>query len=559
MKPFYKIREFNTIRDVIDMAARDFGDRPAFEVKKKDDYFTVSYNEYRDLVNNLSNRLVNEGAENFRIAVCADNCYEYCLTYISVITSGSCIVPIDKELQHRDVEGILEASEAKYIFVDEAHISSIPDSYKDKLKIFCFDRKEDKGDGIIPFHQYVAGGKELGELYKTVNHDLEKLCVLLFTSGTTGISKGVMLCQRNFIFEIKAAMGVIKVSPEDCGFSILPFHHTFESSIIIFFAPYCGAKVTFCDGFKYVLRNMKDYNPTVFVAVPLVLETVHKRIIKEIKKKPNGEVMFKVGKKLCKAASKVGIDLKKVFFKEIQETFGGKMRMIICGGAPIDPKIIEDFDAFGIQVVYGYGLTECAPLAIINHDRCRTTDSIGEPLPGVDVKIVNKDENNIGEICVRGGMVMLGYFENPEETAAVMDDEGYFHTGDLGFADKKGHYHITGRCKNVIVTSNGKNIYPEEIEYLLDSEQYVASSMVYGEEDSSGELLVQAQIYPDFEAIKEQYGADFSQEEIDNIIKMAVSNVNKSVPSFKHVKNFTVRENDFIRTTAKKIKRNAND
>lgn len=558
MKPFYKVREFDTVRDIVDMSGELFGDRPAFEVKKGDDHFFLNYTQYRDKINCLSNALVNDGAGNFRIAVLADNCYEYCITYISVVCSGSCIVPIDKELHHRDVEGILKASESKYIFVDEAHISNIPDSFRDKLKIICFDRKEDKGDGIIPFADYLESGRQYGELYRTVEQDVNKLCVLLFTSGTTGVSKGVMLCQRNFVFEIKAAMGVLKIYPEDCGISILPFHHTFESSIIIFFAPYCGAKVTFCDGFKYVLRNMKDYNPSVFVAVPMVLEIVHKRIIREIKKKKHGELMFRVGKSLCKAASKFHIDLKKVFFKEIQQTFGGNMRMIVCGGAPIDPQIIKDFDAFGIQVVFGYGLTECAPLAIINHDRCRTTDSIGEPLPGVDAKIINKDENGVGEICVRGGMVMLGYFNNPEETAKVMDEDNFFHTGDLGYMDNKGRYHITGRCKNVIVTSNGKNIYPEELEYLLDSEQFVASSMVYGKEDSSGELSVRAQIYPDFEAIKEQYGADFSQEEIEKLMKAAVNNVNSGIPSFKRVMKVTVRDKDFVRTTAQKIKRNAN-
>lgn len=558
MQAFYKIRDFENIRDIVDMSAELFSNRVAFEVKKGNEYYCVNYNEYRNKINCLSNSLIHDGADNFNIAVCANNCYQYCITYISVICSGSCIVPIDKELHSRDIVGILERSKSKMLFTDEAHIDKIPENMKSKLKIICFDRKENRNDGIIPFDEYLNSGYQYGELYRTIIQDLNKMCVLLFTSGTTGLSKGVMLCQKNFVFEIKAAMGVIKVFPEDCGFSILPFHHTFESSIIIFFAPYCGAKVTFCDGLKYVLRNMKDYNPTIFVAVPLVLETVHKKIFKEIEKKKHGKVLFSIGKKVCKFLLRFGIDLRKIFFKEIQETFGGKMRMIICGGAPIDPKIIEDFDAFGIQVVYGYGLTECAPLAIINHDRCRSTDSIGEPLPGVDVKIINKDENDIGEICVRGGMVMLGYYENPEATAEVIDSEGFLHTGDLGFVDKKGHYHITGRSKNVIVTSNGKNIYPEEIEYLLDSEQYISSSMVFGEENSTGEMTVQAQIYPDFEEIKEQYGVDISTEEIEKLINMAVENVNKEIPGFKRIKVFKVREKDFVRTTAQKIKRNLN-
>ncbi len=557
MKPFYKVRDFHTVRDIIDMSAELFGDRPAFEIKKNNEHFNITYSQYRDDINALSSVLVKEGITDAKAAVCADNCYEYCLTYISVICSGGVIVPVDKELYPDDIYDILRASEAKFLFCDKKALKKLDPAKLDGIRIIEF-RKEDDDSDTIPFDSFHAVGRHLigsgNPLYKSVEQDTEKMCTLLFTSGTTGISKGVMLCQKNFVFEVKAAMGVLKIYPEDCGISLLPLHHTFESSIILFFAPYCGAKVTFCEGFKYVLRNMKEFNPSIFVAVPLVLETVHKRILKEIKKKKNGEQLFKVGKKLCKAASKLNIDLKKHIFKEIQETFGGNMRMIICGGAPLDPQIIEDFDAFGIQVVYGYGLTECAPLAIINHDRLRSTDSIGEPLPGVEAKIINKDENGIGELCVKGGMVMLGYYRNPEATAEVMDEEGFFHTGDLSMVDEKGHYHITGRCKNVIVTSNGKNIYPEELEYHLDGETFIASSLVEGTENAQGELEVTAQLLPDLAEIEEAYGK-CDDETVNEVIKAAVSRVNSVVPGYKRIKHYTVRKEDFERTTAQKIKR----
>lgn len=558
MEAFYKVRDFDSVRDIIDMGAELFGDRPAFEIKKDNEHFNITYSQYRDDVNSLSSVLIDKGITDQKAAVCADNCYEYCLTYISVICSGGVIVPVDKELYPNDIYDILRASGAKFLFCDKKAFDKLDPAMLSGIEIIQFKKEIDDEKDTVPFESFVSAGRHLisagKALYKTVEQDTEKMCTLLFTSGTTGISKGVMLCQRNFVFEVKAAMGVIKIIPDDCGISLLPLHHTFESSIILFFAPYCGAKVTFCEGFKYVLRNMKEFNPSIFVAVPLVLETVHKRILKEIKKKKNGEQLFTVGKKLCKFASRLNIDLKKVVFKEIQETFGGNMRMIICGGAPLDPKIIEDFDAFGIQVVYGYGLTECAPLAIINHDRLRSTDSIGEPLPGVETKIINKDENGIGELCVKGGMVMLGYYNNPEATAEVMDDEGFFHTGDLSMVDKKGHYHITGRCKNVIVTSNGKNIYPEELEYHLDSEAFIASSLVEGTPDSQGNLEVTAQIFPDLTEIEESLG-DCSDETVKNAVKSAVANVNSSIPGYKRIKHFTVRKEDFERTTAKKIKR----
>lgn len=563
VKPFYEVRDFETIRDIIDQGAELYKDRPAFEVKRGNEHYNISYIEYREDINALSTALLKYGAENAAVAAVGDNCYEYCLTYISTICSSGVIVPIDKELHQEDIYSIIKTADAKFVFCDTHHIDKIKvDKLAEKgIKIICFDLKEST-ENIISLKDFMAEGQALIDegkpLYKDVKYDVNKLCTLLFTSGTTGVSKGVMLCQRNFVFEVKAAMGVLKIYPEDCGISLLPIHHTFESSIILFFAPYCGAKVTFCEGFKYVLRNMKEFNPSIFVAVPLVLEIVHGRIMKEIAKKKHGKTMFKIGKAICKAGSKFGLDFKKVFFKEIQETFGGNMRMIICGGAAIDPQIIKDFDAFGIQIVYGYGLTECAPLAVINHDRLRTTDSIGEPLPGVETKIINKDENDIGELCVKGGMVMLGYYKNPEATAEVIDKDGFFHTGDLCYIDRKGHYHITGRCKNVIVTSNGKNIYPEELEYHLDSSSFIAASMVEGIDNNHGDLTVHAQIFPAVEEIEEVLGKKPTQQEIYDAVKSNVDSVNAVLPDFKRIRSFTVRDKDFERTTAQKIKREKN-
>lgn len=555
-KPFYKVRDFNNIRELMDNSKELFGERPAFEIKKGNELCEITYNEYLDEINAFINALLDMNLGGKCIGICSDNRYEYVLTYIGTICSGSVIVPIDKELSDEDINGIIKASDTVLLFCDKKIIKKLEGNIPEGLILVSLDDLE----GYIGFSEFMARGKKLTEsgkeLWKDVEHDPEKLCTLLFTSGTTGTSKGVMLCQRNYVFEIKAAMGVIKIKPEDCGISILPLHHTFESSIIVFFAPYCGAKVTFCGGFKQALRNMKEYNPTVFVAVPLVLETIHKRLMKEISKRKNGELSFKIGSAICKAAAKVNIDLKKIFFKEIQDNFGGKMRMIICGGASIDPQIIKDFDAFGIQVVYGYGLTECAPLAIINHDRLRTTDSIGRPLPGVEAKIIEQDSNGIGELCVKGGMVMLGYYKNPEETAKVIDGDGFFHTGDLAYVDSKGHYHITGRCKNVIVTSNGKNIYPEELEYHFGTNNLVEECLVEGVENEKGETIVHAQVKPNLEEIKEFLGHIPSPDELYGIVKDAVDKVNSKVPSFKKIKTFSVRETDFIKTSSQKIKRN---
>ncbi|HBL40201.1 MAG TPA: AMP-dependent synthetase [Ruminococcaceae bacterium] len=561
-KPMYPVRQIRDLKDMLNQTLTLFGDRYAFEIKKSGVAETVklTYKDYLHDINALGTALLNMGYKNKNIAILSDNRYEWCLSYMATVCGVGIVVPIDKELLFNDINDILVRAEISMIFCDKRALAKLSGGkIPDGVVVVCFDKDEDD-EQALSFTKIVEAGAALVEQgdrhYIDAEIDPEKMCTLLFTSGTTGLSKGVMLCHRNFCFEVMSAMSVLKIYPEDCGISLLPLHHTFESSIMVFFAPYCGAKVTFCEGFKYVLKNMKEFNPSVFVAVPLLLETVHRRILKEIKKKKNGEALFKIGKKICLFGSKVGLDFSKVFFKEIQQTFGGNMRLIICGGAPIDPQILEDFKAFGIQILFGYGLTECAPLAIINNDRLHLTKSFGEPLPGTQAKILDPDENGIGEICVKGGMVMLGYYQNQAATDAVIDEDGFFHTGDLGYADKDGHFYMAGRCKNVIVTANGKNIYPEELEYHLSLNPIVGEAMVYEDTDDKGQPIVKASIYPNDEEICAALGKDsISEEDREKAVKSAVSEVNEKMPSFKHIRSVSVRQKEFIKSTSQKILR----
>lgn len=564
-KPFYKVRPIKDLRDLINQSTELYGDRPAFEIKNsKNGHFEITYKRYRNEINCLGTALTDMGLAGEKIAVAGDNCYEWCLSYMATVCGVGVVVPIDRELLFDDINSILNVADVKLLICDGKFASKLDGrraEMKDDLTI-VYMRNEPSEDSLTVAKLLERGQALLDSgdrRYLDAVIDPEAMCSLLFTSGTTGASKGVMLCHRNFCSEVMAAMGVIKISPEDCGISMLPLHHTYESTIILFFAPYCGAKVTFCDGFKYVLKNMKEFNPSVFVSVPLILETVHKRIMKAIHAKPHGEQLFKVGKVLCKAGSYVGLDLKKKFFVEIQETFGGSMRLILCGAAPINPQILKDFDAFGIQIIFGYGLTECAPLAIINHDRLHGAESVGVPLPGVEAKIIDTDPaTGIGEICVKGPMVMLGYYNNPEETAKVIDKDGFFHTGDLGYVDKKGRYYISGRSKNVIVTANGKNIYPEELEYHLGESDLVGECLVVGDENSKGETIVSARIFPDFEEIHEKTGKtkdEISDDELKSIFKNVVKAVNEKLPSYKKIVDFKIRRTEFIKTTTAKIQR----
>ena len=559
-KPLYKVRPFRDLRELMDMSVELFGDRYAFEVKRDNgEHYFITYTDYRTEIDALGTALFEMGFAGQRIAIAADNCYEWCLSYMTVVIGGGVIVPTDKELGSDDICGILQKADAKLLFCDAKLLRKLDREKLRDITLVCFKQKED-ADGVLSFDKLVQKGRRLLSAgrteYKNAAIDPEKMCTLLFTSGTTGTSKGVMLCQRNFCQDVLHTMEVVKIDPEDCGLSILPLHHTYENTIMLFCAPYAGAKVTFCEGFKYALRNMKEFSPSVFVSVPLILETVHRRLLKAIKEKPNGELKFRIGKALCKASAKVGIDLKKVFFKEIQDAFGGNMRLIICGGAPIDPQILRDFDAFGIQILFGYGLTECSPLVIINNDRLHLAESIGEPLPGVEAKIDNPNEMGIGEICVRGPMVMLGYYDNEEATRDVIDEDGFFHTGDLGRVDAKNRFYISGRSKNVIVTDNGKNIFPEELEYHLGLQEVVSDSLVYGGTDKKGKLAVMAKILPDYAEIKAKLGKkEVTDEEVEAVIQEAVDKTNRSVPHFKRITQFSIRKTEFIKTTTAKIQR----
>ncbi len=566
-KQFYPVREIKDLRDMIQQSVELYAERPAFEIKNKDgDHYEVTYKRYYEEIKALGTALTDMGLAGKKIAVGGDNCYDWCLSYMATVTGVGVIVPVDKELLFDDINQILNTANVKFFFCDKK-IARKLNARKDELKkdLTIVIMNAPKEEGVLHISDLLEKGKELlasGDTrYLNAEIDPDKMCSLLFTSGTTGMSKGVMLCHRNFCYEVMAAMGVIKIYPEDCGISMLPLHHTYESTIILFFAPYCGAKVTFCEGFKYVLKNMKEFNPSVFVAVPLLLETVHRRLMKAIKAKPHGETLFKIGKVVVKAASKIGIDLKNVFFKEIIDTFGGNMRLIICGAAPINPQILRDFEAFGIQIIFGYGLTECAPLAILNHDRLHLAESVGEVIPGSEAKILNPDENGIGEICVKGDMVMLGYYHNPEETAKVIDEDGWFHTGDLGYVDNNQCYYISGRSKNVIVTNNGKNIYPEELEYHLGTDIRVGESLVIEDTNKKGEPIVAARIYPNFEELKELYGKsekEFSDEELEDIFKDVVDGVNEKLPPFKSIVSFKIRRKEFVKTTTSKIMRHKN-
>ncbi len=565
-KSFYEVYEIKDFKELIDRSEQLYSDRPAYKLRNKDGvYYDVSYKKLRHDVYYVGNSLVKAGYQRSHIAVVGLNSYKWSVTYLAVTCSNNVIVPMDKELTADNMVDILLDSDSCAIFGDEKYISALYER-KDKLpegfKFYCFD--ETDIEGVILYDDFFEEGRQdYKKGVKALNDitlDPEAMVSLLFTSGTTGVSKGVCLSMANILGVINNIGGVVKVFPEDQLLSVLPIHHTYECTLGFLFILSCGACIAFCRGIRYITQDMAEIKPTIFITVPLMIEKFYARIMKKIGEKKGGSAIFGFGK----AASSVGRafgskNVGRKLFNEVIENFGGRLRLLITGASALDPRVAEDFINMGIDIYIGYGLTECSPLVIGNHDKLMLPDSIGTPLPNVEARINEPDALGVGEIWIKGPMVMMGYYKNQEATDEVLTPDGWFKTGDLGIVDKHNCYKITGRCKNVIVTKNGKNIFPEEVEIYLNNNPFIEESMVYGQETENDETTVSAQIYPNYEQIKKNLKRqEITQEEIREQIAQAIKEVNKKLPQYKKIMNFDIRENEFIKTTTQKIKRYAN-
>lgn len=568
-KAFYEIRPIADFRDMLLQSLHLFGDRAAFKLKNKDGvYYNLSYKKYKKDVWNIGTHLLQDGFSGKKIGVMGANCYEWCVSYMAAACSGNTVVPIDKDLILEDLFNILAVSEMSAVFADKKSAAKLlENAYRlpQDFKIIVFEEEAD-GESFLSYRAYCGQGKALyADGYSAMDNvklDPNALSVLLFTSGTTGMSKGVCLSQANICADIMHLTGVVKVYPDDQTLSVLPLHHTYECTLGFIPMIYSGACISFCEGLRYIMRNMQEVQPTVFITVPLMIEKMHAKIMKTVTEKKGGNVILGVGKLAAKAGKAFGVkDMDKRVFAEIHKTFGGRLRLFITGAAALDPRVAEDIMRFGFGIYIGYGLTECSPLVIGNHDRLALPDSVGTPLPGVEAKIENPDALGVGEICVRGPMVMLGYYNDEKSTREVLSADGWFKTGDLGTVDENNCYRITGRLKNIIVTKNGKNIFPEEVELYLNQSPMVGESMVFGKDDEENEdTVVSAKIFPNIEEIKKKYKnkEEISKEDIREALSEVVKEVNRRLPKYKKIMHFDVRETEFIKTTTQKIKRYAN-
>ena len=562
--PKQKFDKFASIRDMLDYAAETYGDKVQYR------YFTkgteigeMTYREFREDVDRVGTALAARGLRGATVAILAESRPEWMVSFCAVVCGGGMVVPMDKELQEDQIIEFLNRSESELIFCSDRFAKRLQERFNELTTaryIINFDNAADGTGDVENYSDLQEKGKLLlsdGYMeYTTARYDTSKACTLLFTSGTTGTSKGVLLSQDNMTACVYHSANMVNISKDDVLFSVLPMHHTYELVCAELGAICVGATTCFNNSLKYFLRNVKIFRPTAMIVVPLFLSTIYKKICEEIKKK-NKEKLVKGAIAVTKTLRKVGIDLRETAFKEITAALGGRLKNVICGGAAMDPELVDRFAEFGITVCQGYGISECSPLVCVVPYTAIRNSSVGFPAYGTQVKIVITDDGGrefdapvgeIGEICVKSPQVMLGYHNNPEATAEAFNNEGYFRTGDYGCMDKDGYLYTTGRKKNIIILSNGKNVYPEEIEEFLSKIECIKECVVIARSRGEEEDVITAVIYPDYDKFEGK-----TDEEIASAMKAEVAAVNKKLPTFKQIRNIELRKTEFEKTTTRKI------
>ena len=543
----YEVRPIENLKEMLYTSAATWPEKNAFLEKRDGVYEGITFNQYLLDVEGLGTELCARGLLGKRVIVTGENCYAWALAYMTVICGLGVVIPVDKEIPPEEIANIANVSEADAVIYSAKYEDKIKKIEK-PLDFICFD--ELSGLCAAGREKINAGDRT----YLDLEIDKNEMASLIFTSGTTGVSKGVMLSHHNITFNLTEMCQMIYIGPEDTFLSVLPLHHAYECTCGFLCQIYRGSTIAYCEGLRYIMKNMKEVHPTMILCVPLLIETMYHKIWANIRK--NGmEKMVKKALAASNASRKIGIDLRKKLFSEIHETFGGKLRMMIAGGAAVDPDILKGLRDFGILAVQGYGLTECAPLAAVNRDKFYCDSSAGLATPNATLEIVDAAEDGTGDIRFKGENIMLGYYKAPELTAEVIVD-GWLYTGDLGFIDKDGFLHITGRRKNVIVTANGKNIFPEELETYLSRNPYVLESVVVGVPDETGrDYDIVAMILPDRERLDEENPDGYSEELVREKLTEAIKQANSMVQQYKRIKKFLVRSEEFPKNTSKKIKR----
>ena len=569
----YESRPVKNYRELVEYSCTNYAENIAYKYKKdytakEVEYITKTYEQTGKDIKFLSTALLNLGLKNKKIVIIGHNRYEWCVSYLAVTCGDMVIVPIDKALPENEIETLIKRSEAEAMIFDSKYLEVAKRARASKENnlniLICMDELEngsktndkENNEKVLNFKDLLEKGKEQivsGDTkYDNIEIDENQMSIMLFTSGTTNLPKAVMLSQKNICSDLTDLACWVKIYPTDTLLSFLPIHHTFECTVTFLYGFYSGAMVAFCDGLKHIQKNLKEYEVSVFVTVPLVLETMYKKILKAIDEQGKTKLIQNMTK-ISNGLLKCHIDIRKILFKQILDNFGGHLRITIYGAAPMNKDTIIGYNNLGICQVQGYGLTETSPVISVETDREKRPGSVGLALPSLNVKIDNPDKDGIGEILVKGPTVMMGYYNNEEETKKTFKD-GWFCTGDYGYIDEDGFIYITGRKKDIIVLKNGKNVYPQEIEFLINKIPYVSESLVYSRERSSTDTMLCAKIVYDAERIKQVLG-EKTEAEYKEILWEEVKKINQTLPIFKHIKQITITTEPLAKTTTQKVKR----
>lgn len=555
MERLYEYMKITDLKDMLKKSGEKYGKNIAYKLRQEEGkYKLITHEQVRKMVDGLGTSLINMGLKDKRIAIIGENRYEWEIAYLSIVCGTGIVVPLDKSLPENELESLIERSEVEAIICSKKYIETLKKIKNNKLKYIISMDLEKTEDEIISEKELIKKGIELvkkgNKRFTEAEIDNSKMNIMLFTSGTTSLSKAVALSHKNICSNLMDLASTLDVNSNDIFLSFLPLHHVFECTVGFLFAFYIGAQIVFCDGIRHIPENLKEYKVSVMASVPAIYERLFKIVRKQIEKSGNLEEIL-INEEKHKNDT---IEEKKEVFKEIHNMFGGNIKLFISGAASLDAKIEQKFRNLGFNIVQGYGLTETSPIVAVGNKKYHKIGSIGKAVPSVQVKLLNINDNGVGELAVKGPNVMLEYYGNKEATKNVIKD-GWFSTGDLAKIDEEGYIFICGRKKNVIVLKNGKNIYPEEMESLINKEDGIDESFIFGKpisEDPTN-IKIFAKIVYNKEFFKDQ-----TQEEITKEISKKISAINKSMPRYKSIRGIIVSEEPLIKTTTNKIKREKN-
>ncbi len=555
---YREVKKFGSVAEMVSLAEQEAGDKIAYKFRENGEIRSVTYKEFRKTTLSIGTALMDMGVLDKHIAMLGENSYNWICVYLSVLQGNGVFVPIDKELAAEPMCHVLNESDSEVLFYTKRFSGFVKENRDKfpKVKTFIAIDEEEDAEEALSYKKLIERGRAIydggNHAFKSIEKDVRDMRMLVYTSGTTGVAKGVMLSEYNLVSSVYYGMQVSSIF--GTGLSVLPYNHTYEAIPGILVAIHFHVTLCINENLKTVLKNLTVYKPDYIYLVPAFVEVFYRKVWSTARAQGK-EKGLKMLIKISNALRKIGIDKRRTLFKSVHEAFGGNLKKIVCGGAPLRQELGEFFDAIGISLTNGYGITECSPLVSVNHDTYNDCTTVGLPLPCCEIKLEDVDEDGNGEICVKGDVVMMGYYKKPDITAEVLSEDGWFRTGDYGRMNDMGRLIISGRKKNIIILENGKNIFPEEIEEYILLIPYVEEAIVYGVKNKEGiEESLSCQVFLSKDKLSEMEISDGAAR-----VKADIAEALRPLPVYKHVKNVIVRDEAFEKTTSNKIKRDKID